>query len=190
MGAPIGYTLDVPISTLTHTEFMLAGPPEQLGPARSLKVRFGGFDLQEDWTTSSGEGVRVVERMAPYAVLIGGEPSFDDVLAAVGDRSRWRETTVRDGRVNALQARIGRIATAARARRCARGPWRAQRWRCDYSLSTMSPGARSGSRRGPDASSRPPRPAPTPPPRPRPSRRRLRGGWGGAGGCCFSHSLL
>jgi len=110
MGAPIGYTLDVPISTLTHTEFMLAGPPEQLGPARSLKVRFGGFDLQEDWTTSSGEGVRVVERMAPYAVLIGGEPSFDDVLAAVGDRSRWRETTVRDGRVNALQARIGRIA--------------------------------------------------------------------------------
>ena len=73
-------------------------------------MRFGGFDLQEDWTTSSGEGVRVVERMAPYAVLIGGEPSFDDVLAAVGDRSRWRETTVRDGRVNALQARIGRIA--------------------------------------------------------------------------------
>ena len=69
MGAPIGYTLDVPISTLTHTEFMLAGPPEQLGPARSLKVRFGGFDLQEDWTTSSGEGVRVVERMAPFAVL-------------------------------------------------------------------------------------------------------------------------
>ena len=69
MGAPIGYTLDVPISTLTHTEFMLAGPPEQLGPARSLKVRFGGFDLQENWTTSSGEGVRVVERMAPFAVL-------------------------------------------------------------------------------------------------------------------------
>ena len=81
-----------------------------MGPARSLEVRFGGFDLQEDWTTSSGEGVRVVERMAPYAVLIGGEPSFDDVLTAVGDRSRWRETTVRDGRVNALQARIGRIA--------------------------------------------------------------------------------
>jgi hypothetical protein len=109
MGAPIGYTLDVPVSMVARTQFLMGGPFPELGPSRTLRLSAGPYSFEEDWELAAGGGVHISESIAPYAILLGGEPSLEDVLAAVSDRSRWRETTALGGRVNALQAHIGRI---------------------------------------------------------------------------------
>jgi hypothetical protein len=52
--------------------------------------------------------VHISEDFPPYAVLLGGQSSDAQLMAAVHTRSKWQETTALAGRVNALRATIGR----------------------------------------------------------------------------------
>jgi hypothetical protein len=48
--------------------------------------------------------------MAPYSILLGGEPRHDQLIAAIRTRAKWQEATALGGRVNALKTTIGRLA--------------------------------------------------------------------------------
>ena len=52
--------------------------------------------------------MHISEEFTPYAILLGGQPSDAELIAAVHLRSKWQETTALGGRVNALRATIGR----------------------------------------------------------------------------------
>jgi hypothetical protein len=107
---PIGYTADVEGSFLTRTQFLLSGPPGTVAPAAGVTVRVGAGHLEQDWPLIDGGIVHISQDVAPYSILLGGEPRYDDLIAAVRTRSKWQEATGLGGRVNVLRATIGRVS--------------------------------------------------------------------------------
>jgi hypothetical protein len=110
MAAPVGYTVGQSGWTDTHTQFLLGGPSGELGPVGNMTIRAGPYHFEQDWSLANGGGVHIFEDMAPYSILLGKEPSYDEIIAAVRTRSTWQEATALGGRVNALRARIGRVS--------------------------------------------------------------------------------
>jgi hypothetical protein len=107
-GAPVGYVADVSASAF-RAEFLLPGdlPPEftQVG-VLSMSGGRGTFEM--DWRLRSGGSVRISERVVPYAILFGGEPTAEEMVALAGLRGKWDEAISPNGQ-NALKATIGRI---------------------------------------------------------------------------------
>jgi hypothetical protein len=108
MEPPLGYAVDGPVSTRT-TQFFLAGIPGELGPQGNMTIRAGPYHFEQDWPLMNG-AVHISEDVAPYSILLRGEPDFDKLIAAVRTRANWHETTALGGRVNALRATIGRVS--------------------------------------------------------------------------------
>jgi hypothetical protein len=110
IGPPIGYTVDLSARMQTRAHFFLAGIPGELGPAGNMTIRADAHHLEQDWSLATGGGVHISEDAAPYSLLLGGEPSHEELLAAVHTRTNWKEATALGGRVNSLRARIGRVS--------------------------------------------------------------------------------
>jgi hypothetical protein len=107
---PIGYTADLEGSILTRAQFLLAGPPASVDPGGGMTVRVGPGHFEQDWLLANGGIVHISEDVAPYSILLGGEPRYDDLIAAVRTRAKWDEATALGGRVNVLKTRIGRVS--------------------------------------------------------------------------------
>ena len=107
---PIGYTADVEGSFLTRTQFLLAGPPRAVDHAGGMTVRAGPSHIEQDWPLIDGGIVHISEDVPPYSILLGGEPGYDDLIAAVRTRAKWQEATALGGRVNVLKTTIGRLS--------------------------------------------------------------------------------
>ena len=107
---PIGYTADVEGSFLTRAQFLLAGPPGAVDPVGGMTVRGGPGHLEQDWPLIDGGIVHISEDVAPYSILLGGEPRYDELIAAVRTRAKWEEATAHGGRVNVLKTKIGRVS--------------------------------------------------------------------------------
>ena len=107
--APLGYAIDGRVTSPT-THFLLAGMPGALGSAGGMTIRAGPYHFEQDWPLINGGAIHISEDFAPYSILLGGEPSYDQVLAAIHTRSTWEEATALGGRVNALKATIGRVS--------------------------------------------------------------------------------
>jgi hypothetical protein len=109
-GAPIGYTVDLSDSIVARTQFLLGGPVGELGATGTMRIIAGPHHFEQAWPLANGGEVHISEDIAPYPLLLGGGPSYDELIAAVRTRSKWEEATALDGRVNALRARIGRLS--------------------------------------------------------------------------------
>jgi hypothetical protein len=109
---PIGYTADIQTSGLTRAQFLLSGPPGQIDLVGGMTIRAGPYHFEQDWPLANGGAVHIFEDVAPYSILIGGEPTHDQLIAAIHTRAKWQETTALDGRVNALRATIGRVSVS------------------------------------------------------------------------------
>jgi hypothetical protein len=109
LDAPLGYAVNGPVSVPT-TRFLLGGMPGELGPAGNMTIRAGPYHFEQDWPLANGGAVHISEDVAPYSILLGGEPSYDELIAAIHTRAKWQETTGLGGRVNALRATIGRVS--------------------------------------------------------------------------------
>jgi hypothetical protein len=109
-GAPVGYNVDISVWTQTRSPFFLAVISGELGPVGNMRIIASPYHFEQDWSLASGGGVRISEDIAPYAYLLGGEPSYEELIAAVRTRTKWREATALSGRVNALRATIGRVS--------------------------------------------------------------------------------
>jgi hypothetical protein len=112
MGAPVGYALDAAASIPTHTQFFVGGLAGELGPAGSMTIRAGSHHFEQDWPLPNGGAVHISEDNPPYAILLGGRRSDDELIAAIRTRTNWRETTALGGRINALKATIGRTSVS------------------------------------------------------------------------------
>jgi hypothetical protein len=108
--APIGYTAHIQDSMLTRAHFLLAGIPGALGPAGNMTIRAGPYHFDQDWQLTDGGAVHISEDVAAYSILLGEEPSYDKVIAAVHTPANWQETTALGSRVNVLRTRIGRVS--------------------------------------------------------------------------------
>jgi hypothetical protein len=108
--SPIGYTADVEGSFLTRPQFLLAGPPDAVDPVGGMTVRVGLGHFEQDWPLMDGGIVHISEDVAPYSILLGGEPRYDELIAAVRTRAKWQEATALGGRVNVLKTKIGRVS--------------------------------------------------------------------------------
>jgi len=53
MGAPIGYTVDDRVSTLTDTQFFLGGFPGDLSPSGNMTIRADAHHFEQDWPLRS-----------------------------------------------------------------------------------------------------------------------------------------
>jgi len=106
--APIGYVVDARVSTPT-TRFLLSGPPDEIDPVRGMTIRAGPSHFEQEWPLITGGVVHISEDMAPYSILLG-EPSYDELIAAVRTRAKWQEAAAFSGRGNALKATIGRVS--------------------------------------------------------------------------------
>jgi len=115
MGAPIGYSVDDRITTLTHTQFFLGGFPGELGPSGNMTIRADRHHFEQDWPLTNGGAVHISEDIPPYAILLGGGPSHEELIAAFHTRAKWKEGTALGGRVNALRATIGRVSVSIEA---------------------------------------------------------------------------
>jgi hypothetical protein len=109
MDAPLGYAINGPVG-LPPTEFLVGGMPGELGAAGTMTIRAGPYHFEQDWPLAVGGAVHISEDVAPYSILLGGEPSYDRLIAAIHTRANWQETTALGGRVNALRATIGRVS--------------------------------------------------------------------------------
>jgi len=107
---PIGYTADIHGSALTRGQFFLGGPPDEFRPVGNMTIRAGPYHFEQDWPLADGGAVHISEDVTPYSILLGREPSPDELIAAARTRAKWRETTALGGRVNALRATIGRVS--------------------------------------------------------------------------------
>jgi hypothetical protein len=107
--APLGYAIDGRVTAPT-TQFLLAGMPGELGSAGSMTIRAGPYHFEQDWPLITSGAIHISEDVAPYSILLGGEPSYDELMAAIHTRSKWEEATALGGRVNALKATIGRVS--------------------------------------------------------------------------------
>ena len=106
---PVGYTVDGRVSMPT-TLFLLGGPPGQLDPVGGMTIRAGPHHFEQDWPLVDGGAVHISEDVAPYSILLGGEQSYDKLMATVHTRAKWEETTGAGGSVNAIKATIGRLS--------------------------------------------------------------------------------
>lgn len=108
MGAPIGYAMEQGGASYSYRQFLVGGPSGDLAPAGNMSVRADPHHFEQDWVLAVGGAVHISEEFPPYAIVLGGQPSDAELIAAVHTRSRWHETTALGGRVNALRATIGR----------------------------------------------------------------------------------
>ena len=108
-GAPTGYTVELSDWTVGHTQFLLGGPPGELGPTGSMRILTDRYHFEQDWQLPTGGVVHISEDVTPYAFVLG-EPSHDEVIAAVRTRAKWQEAAAFGGRVNVLRTRIGRVS--------------------------------------------------------------------------------
>jgi hypothetical protein len=108
MGAPIGYTMEPRGAGYSYRQFLSGGVSGDLGPAGYISIRADPHHFEQDWPLAGGGAVHISEEFTPYAILLGGQPSDAELIAAVHTRSKWQETTALGGRVNALRATIGR----------------------------------------------------------------------------------
>jgi hypothetical protein len=102
---PISYDLNLSDASFVPTTFLMAGAPVELGAQGWFSVRGGRGRFEMDWTTASGASIHISER----ALLFGGDPTVDEVVAMAGTRERWRKETAKGGKERALRATIGRI---------------------------------------------------------------------------------
>lgn len=107
-GAPIGYTMEPRSAGYSYRQFLLGGVSGDLGPSGNMSIRADPHHFEQDWPLVGGGAVHISEEFTPYAILLGGQPSDGELIAAVHTRSKWHETTALGGRVNALRATIGR----------------------------------------------------------------------------------
>jgi hypothetical protein len=108
MGAPIGYTVEERGAAYSYGQFLIGWASGDLAPASNMSIRADPHHFEQDWALAGGGAVHIAEEFPQYAVLLGGQPSDAELIAAVHTRSKWQETTALGGRVNALRATIGR----------------------------------------------------------------------------------
>lgn len=106
---PLGYAINGPVR-LPPTEFLVGGTPVELGAAGTMTIRAGPYHFEQDWPLANGGAVHIAEDMTPYPILLGGQPSHDQLIAALRTRAEWQEATALDGRVNAIRTTIGRLS--------------------------------------------------------------------------------
>jgi hypothetical protein len=109
MDAPVGYAINGPVR-LPTTEFLVGGMPGDLGRAGVMTIAAGPFHFEEEWPLANGGAVHISEEMTPYPILLGGEPSHDQLMAAIHTRAKWEEAAALGGRVNVLRTTIGRLS--------------------------------------------------------------------------------
>jgi hypothetical protein len=109
MDAPLGYAINGPV-TLPPTEFLVDGMPGELGGAGTMTISAGPNHFEQEWPLANGGRVHISEEMTPYSILLGGQPSHDQLIAAIRTRAKWQEATALGGRVNALTTTIGRLS--------------------------------------------------------------------------------
>jgi hypothetical protein len=107
-GPPIGYTMEPKGSVYSYRQFLVAGTPGDLAPAGNMSIRADPHHFEQDWVLAGGGAVHISEEFPPYAILLGGQPSDAELIAAVRTRTKWQQTTALGGRVNALRTTIGR----------------------------------------------------------------------------------
>jgi hypothetical protein len=109
MDPPLGYALDGRVSAKTPS-FLLGGMPGELGPAGNMTIRAGLYHFEQDWPMIDRGAIHISEDVAPYSFLLGDDPDYEQLIAAIHTRSKWQEATALGGRVNALKATIGRLS--------------------------------------------------------------------------------
>ena len=112
-GAPIGYTFEKGPSS--YGQFLVSGGAGELGPAGTVSISAGPRHFEQDWSLINEGGVHISEDVEPLSILLGGQPSYDEIIAAIHTRTTWQETTALGGRVNALKATIGRTTVSIAA---------------------------------------------------------------------------
>jgi hypothetical protein len=109
MDAPLGYAINGSV-TLPPAEFLVGGTPGDLGGTGSMTITAGPFHFEQEWPLAQGGVVHISEDMTPYSILLGGQPSHDQLIAILRTRATWQEATALGGRVNALKTSIGRLS--------------------------------------------------------------------------------
>jgi len=113
MGAPIGYSFDLRGEAFAYRHFFfVGGVPGDLAPVSNMSISASSHHFEQDWGLAGGGAVHISEDIAPFSILLGGQPSDDELIAAIHARTKWQETTALGGRVNALQATIGRTSVS------------------------------------------------------------------------------
>lgn len=107
--APPGYAINGPVA-LPAAQFLVGGSPGDLGGAGVMTITAGPFHFEQEWPLANGGAVHISEDMTPYSILLGGEPSHDQLMAAIHTRAKWEKATALGGRVNALRTTIGRLS--------------------------------------------------------------------------------
>jgi len=109
MDAPLGYAINGPLK-LPVTEFLVGGRASDFGTAGTMRIIAGPNHFEQDWPLTNGGAVHISEDKTPYPILLGGEPSHDQLMAAIHTRAKWEEATALGGRVNVLKTTIGRLS--------------------------------------------------------------------------------
>ena len=109
MEAPLGYAINGSLK-LPATEFLVGGMATEFGPAGTMRITAGPNHFEQDWPLTNGGAVHISEDKTPYPILLGGEPSHDQLMAAIHTRAKWEEATALGGRVNVLKTTIGRLS--------------------------------------------------------------------------------
>ena len=109
MDAPLGYAINGPV-TLPPTEFLVGGMPGEPGGVGTMTISAGPNHFEQEWPLANGGTVHISEELTPYSILLGGQPSHDQLIAAIRTRAKWQEATALGGRVNALTTTIGRLS--------------------------------------------------------------------------------
>ena len=113
MGAPIGHSLDLRGEAFAYRHFFFVGGAlGDLAPASNMSIIASSHHFEQDWGLAGGGAVHISEDITQFSILLGGQPSDDELIAAVHARTKWQETTALGGRVNALQATIGRTSVS------------------------------------------------------------------------------
>ena len=116
MGAPIGYSFDLRGEAFAYRQFFFVGGAlGDLAPVSNMSISASSHHFEQDWGLAGGGAVHISQDVAPFSILLGGQPSDDELIAAVHTRTKWQETTALGGRVNALRATIGRTSVSIEA---------------------------------------------------------------------------
>jgi hypothetical protein len=115
MGAPIGYNFEQRHTSYSYRQFLVGGASDELAPAGTMSIRADSHHFEQDWVLAGAGAVHISEEFPAYAILLGGQPSDAELIAAVHARANWQETTALGGRVNALRATIGRTRVSIEA---------------------------------------------------------------------------
>ena len=115
MGAPIGYSFALRGEAFAYRQFFFVGGAlGDLAPVSNMSISASSHHFEQDWGLAGGGAVHISQDVAPFSIL-GGQPSDDELIAAVHTRTKWQETTALGGRVNALRATIGRTSVSIEA---------------------------------------------------------------------------